>query len=395
MQLLIKNALIPQSNSIFLKGHIGIDQGKIKALWYSENTPSCENTEIIDADGFMVSSGFIDTHNHGGNGYGYDCEKTEWEKIEHRLLSAGVTSVLATWESSSLDETLRFFDKFHALAKNNKFNKVEIAGIHLEGPYLNKIRKGMHQEKFIRPASEEEIRLILERTGGFLKILSLAPEIKENMAVIETLAATGVSVSIAHTEADYDTALTAFSAGANRVTHTFNAMPALNQRYKGIVTAAWQHNAYMELIADNHHVSPTIMKMFVSAADPGKIVLVSDNNECSGLPEGSYTVHNRRLIVAEEQLKTESGILAGSIVGLNRCAHNITRCGFSTWLALKMACENPARSINIFDRKGSIAEGKDADIVILDGQFNVFFTIKSGQIVYKPESSGRPNAYNF
>jgi N-acetylglucosamine-6-phosphate deacetylase len=342
--------------------------------------------ETIDADGFIVSSGFIDTHNHGGNGYGYDCEKADWEKIEHRLLSVGVTSVLPTWESSSLDDTFKFFDKIKAIEKDNDSNKVEVAGVHLEGPYLNKIKKGMHQEKFIRPANKKEVKSILEKADGLLKVISLAPEIKENMDVIETLTAAGVSVSIAHTEADYDTAMTAFSAGANRVTHTFNAMPVLNQRYKGMVTAAWQYGAFMELIADNHHVSPTIMKMFLSATDPDKIVLVSDNNECSGLPDGSYIVHKRNLIVADGQLRIKSGTLAGSVIGLNQCACNITYCGFNAWSALKMASENPARSIGIFDRKGSIAVGKDADIVILDGQFNVLFTIKSGQIVYRAET---------
>jgi len=390
MQLLIKNALIPQNNNIFLKGHICIDQGKIKALWYNENASafaeSCVKKETIDADGSIVSAGFIDTHNHGGNGYGYDCEKAEWENIEHRLLSVGVTSVLPTLESSSLDDTFKFFDKIQAIAKNNDSKKVEIAGIHLEGPYLSKTKKGMHQEKFIRPASKKEVKSIMEKAGGLLKVISLAPEIKENMNVIETLAAAGVSVSIAHTEADYDTAMTAFSAGANRVTHTFNAMPVLNQRYQGIVTAAWQHGAFMELIADNHHVSPTIMKMFLSATDPDTIILVSDNNECSGLPDGSYIVHKRNLIVAEGQLRIKSGILAGSVIGLNQCAHNIAYCGFSAWTALKMASENPARSIGIFDRKGSIAIGKDADLVILDGKFNVLFTIKSGQIVYRAEN---------
>jgi N-acetylglucosamine-6-phosphate deacetylase len=386
MQLLIKNALIPQNNSFFLKGHIGIDKGRIKALWYGETAPSCENTETIDVDSSVISSGFIDTHNHGGNGYGYNCEKAEWENIEQRLLSSGVTSVLATWESSTLDETFRFFDRIQAIAENNDSNKVEIAGVHLEGPFLNAVKRGMHQEEFIRPASAKEVALVLEKAGGFLKVISLAPEIKENMAVIKNLADAGVSVSIAHTEADYDTAMTAFSAGANRVTHTFNAMPALNQRYLGLVTAAWQHGAFMELIADNHHVSPTIMKMFISAADQNRIILVSDNNECSGLPEGSYTVHNRRLVVSEGQLRIESGALAGSVIGLNKCGYNITLCGFSAWTALKMASENPARSIGIFDRKGSIAEGKDADLVLLDGQFNVLLTIKAGRIVYRSKS---------
>jgi N-acetylglucosamine-6-phosphate deacetylase len=219
---------------------------------------------------------------------------TTGASIEQRLSSSGVTSVLATWESSTLEDTFRFIDRVKSIANNNAANNVEIADIHLEGPYLNKAKKGMHQEEFLRPASVEEVRLILEKTGSFLKVISIAPETSENMAVIETLAAAGVSVSVAHTEADYDTALAVFSAGASRVTHTFNAMPALNQRYKGIITAAWQYGAFMELIADNHHVSPTIMKMFVSAADPGKIVLVSDNNECSGLHEGSspYTAVN-------------------------------------------------------------------------------------------------------
>ena len=350
----------------------GLFEGKVPA----------QAERIIDAKGAFVSPGFIDTHNHGGNGYGYNCEINEWENIEHRLSAAGVTSILATWESSTLDETLRFFDKIKVLEKSNDSNNVEIAGVHLEGPYLNKLRKGMHQEEYIRKASKEEIRIILEKSDGLVKVWSLAPEISDNMDVIELLADSGISVSIAHTEAGYDTALAAFSAGANRVTHTFNAMPTLNQRYQGIITAAWQYGAFMELIADNHHVSPTIMKMFLSATDPDKIVLVSDNNECSGLPEGSYTVHNRRLNVKNGRLELESGVLAGSTAGLNQCAMNVKNCGFPVWTALKMASENPARSIGIFDRKG-IAEGKDADLVILDDKFNVIFTIKAGRVVYR------------
>jgi N-acetylglucosamine-6-phosphate deacetylase len=381
MQLLIKNGLILQNNGIFLKGHIGIDRGKIAALWYNGLPPLCENE--IDAEHYLISPGFIDTHNHGGNGFGYDCTEAEWEKMAERLASAGVTSVLPTLESSNAAETLAFIDNVIALAKNNNINKVAIAGIHLEGPYLNTKRKGMHQEQYIRPADNDEIKRILERADGLIRIWSIAPEVEGNMAAIKTLADAGISVSVAHTEADYPTAMTAFAAGANRVTHTFNAMPALHQRYQGIVTAAWQHGAFLELIADGHHVSPTIIKMLVAASDPGKVVLVSDNNECSGLPDGSYTVRNRQLIVVEGQLKDESGTLAGTVVGLNQCALTLTHCGISTGAALKMASENPARSIGIFDRKGSIAAGKDADLVLLNGQFDVMMTIKAGQIVYR------------
>ena len=383
MQLMIVNCLIPQKNSIFLKGHIGIEQGKIKQIWFTENFPDYDCAQVIDAAGLILSPGFIDTHNHGGNGYGYNCDKNEWSNIEKRLSSAGVTSVLATWESSSIDETLGFLERIKIIEKDNQENNVDILGIHFEGPFLNKAMRGMHQEEFIRKGTKEEFWLILEKANGLVKIWSLAPEIKENMELIGLMAGEGISVSIAHTEADYNTALNAFWAGANRVTHIFNAMPVLNQRYTGVATAAWQQGAFIELIADNHHISPTIMKMFISAADKSKIVLVSDNNECSGLPEGRYVVHNRPLIVKMGRLEIESGGLAGSIVGLNQCALNVTHCGFSAWTALKMVTENPARSIGVYDRKGSIDTGKDADLVLLDEHFNVYLTIKGGRIVYR------------
>jgi N-acetylglucosamine-6-phosphate deacetylase len=216
-------------------------------------------------------------------------------------------------------------------------------------------------------------------------VLTLAPDIKENMALIETLTDAGVSVSIAHTEAGYDTAMSAFSAGANRVTHTFNTIPEINHRYEGIITAAWQHGVFMELIADGMHVSPTICKMFIAATDHDKIVLVSDNCEFSGLPDGTYTQDGHSVIIADEQMKSDKGVLAGSLLTLNKCALNLTHWGFSAGTALKMASENPARSIGIFDRKGSITRGKDADIAIMDGQFNVMLTIKGGQIVYRSD----------
>jgi len=384
MQLLLKNGLILQSNGIFLRGHVVVEEGKILALVYGKVSPSWTSEEVLDAEDLMVCPGFIDTHNHGGNGFGYTGEEREWEKIQELLSSTGVTSLIPTRESAAPGDTLKFVDRICALMKNNESANVEILGIHLEGPYLNVDKKGMHQAKFIRPADKEEINRILEKAQGSIRIWSLAPEIKENAAVINTLVHAGVSVSVAHTTADYATALAAFSAGANRVTHTFNAMTALHQRYEGIITAAWQHGAFMELIADGHHVSPTIMRMFIAATDPGKIVLVSDNNECSGLPEGRYIIHDRPLIIEGTQLKCETaGVLAGTVAGLNQCLLNVTRCGFPAGMAIKMATENPARSVGVFDRKGSVEPGKDADLVLLNGQFEVMATVKRGRIVYR------------
>ena len=385
MQLLIKNGLILQGNGTFLKGHIGIDKGKIAALWYGGLPPLFTDAPSINAESYLVSPGLIDTHMHGGVGFNFNSETAGWEKLEKRLSSAGVTSVLATGESRPPEEILAFIGRARSLAAKNDTNLVDIIGIHQEGPYLNKNKKGCHWEECIRPASKEEIAGILEAARGLIKVWTLAPEISENMAAIETIASAGVSVSIAHTEADYPAAMAAFSAGAGRVTHTFNAMPVINHRYEGIISAAWQHSAFMELIADTLHVSPTIMKMFISATDPGRIVLVSDNNELSGMADGEYNQNNHRYIIKNGQIRTADGSLSGSYSTLNRYALNLTRCGYSAAAALKTVTENPALSIGAFERKGSIALGKDADIVIFDGQFEAMLTIKGGRVVYQSE----------
>ena len=387
MQLLIKNGMILQQDGTFLKGHIGINNGKIAALWYGSVPALGESVAQINAQELLVSPGFIDTHVHGGNTFSFNfCgDISGWQKMQERLSSIGITSILATGTSLPINETFNFIDRIKNLAGQNDVNHVEILGIYMEGPYININKMGAHREEYIRPACKDEIGQILERANGLIKVLALAPEIEENLAVIKTLTAAGISVSFAHTDAGYDAALAGFAAGGNRVTHTFNGMPALSHRYEGIVSAAWQYGAFLELIADGFHLSPTVMKMLISATDPGKIVLVSDNNEFAGLPDGSYTQGDRKLIVSQGQIRTEAGRLAGSAAKLNKCALNVTYCGFSAGSALKMAAENPARSIGVFDRKGSIAFGKDADIVILDGQFDVMMTIKSGQIVYSSD----------
>ena len=384
MQLLIKNGMVLQSNGTFVRGSIGIDEGRIAGLWYGSVPQSYEGVPAINAEPYLVSPGFIDTHMHGGLGFSFVVDdQSGWEKLEKRLSSAGITSILATGESLPKDKILAFIGRTQSMADNNSANLVDIIGIHQEGPYLNKNKKGCHWEEFIRTADKEEIKQILDKARGLIKVWTMAPEFEENMAVIETLACAGVSVSIAHTEADYQTAMAAFSHGACRVTHTFNAMPVINHRYEGIINAAWQHSAFMELIADGLHVSPTMMRMLIHATDPGRVVLVSDNNELSGMPEGEYIQYGHKLVIKNEQIRLHEGSLAGSYGTLNKYAHNLTRCGFSAAAALRTITENPARSAGAFERKGSISIGKDADIVVLNDQFEVMFTIKSGRIVYK------------
>jgi N-acetylglucosamine-6-phosphate deacetylase len=383
MRLLVKNGLVLQRDGTFVKAHVYVEGGTIASLSYGEAPPLREADCVLDADGLLVSPGLIDTHLHGGNTFAFDRADTDWKKLETRLSSIGVTSILAAGTSLPLEDMFGFIDRAAALVKNNDSNAVEIMGLYMEGPYINTKKRGAHREECIRPGSVDEVWQILNRSGGLVKVWALAPEIKENLALVKHLTAAGISVTLAHTEAHYDDAMAAFSAGANRITHTFNAMPVLSHRYEGIVSAAWQRGAYMELIADGHHVSPTIVKMLVSASDPAKIILISDNNEFAGLPDGTYFRGTRRLFLANGEITNEAGSLAGSISSLNRYARNLVLWGFPMGAALKMVTENPARSVGVFNRKGSIEVGKDADIVLLDGQFEAMLTIRAGRIVYR------------
>ncbi|GHV43432.1 N-acetylglucosamine-6-phosphate deacetylase [Spirochaetia bacterium] len=388
MKLNIENGLVLQTDGTFIKGQVCIDQGIIQAVIQNKNELPAGSGEAltINAENRLVSPGLIDTHIHGGNGFSFTEEKGSYGMLEQRLSSIGVTAILPTGTSLPPEETEGFIRRVKALAENNPANQVEILGIYMEGPYINRNKRGAHREEYIRSAQKDEVLRFLEQAGGLIKVWALAPEIKENREAVELLAVRGVSVSIAHTEADYREAYDAFSAGANRVTHTFNTMPPLSHRYEGIITAAWQQSAFMELIADGHHVSPTVIKMFLAASDPGRVMLVSDNNEFAGSPEGTYTQGSRLLTISAGQIKTETGALAGSIANLNACVQNMVRWGLSPGAALKMATENPARSLGVFDRKGSLTRGKDADIVIFDEKLDPVMTIKGGRVVYEKPS---------
>jgi N-acetylglucosamine-6-phosphate deacetylase len=357
----------------------------IKALIpSSEGIP--EDTEKIDVTGLIVSPGFIDTHVHGGLGHNFmEGTPEALSDISKYFVSAGVTSCLATTTSASIEDIMRALANASNASKNPVRGEVEVLGVHLEGPFVNLKVRGSHAERYIRKPVEEELEKIYSAAKGSLKIVTLAPDIEGGMNAIKFFKERGVQVSIGHTAADYVQTKTAIELGINRGTHVFNAMSSIHHREPGPVTALLENSGvFIELTVDGHHVALPVVGLVLKLIGEERCVLITDGVDVRGLGDGKFTRwEGTNVIVENGQAKTSTGSLAGSTLQLNQAMANLVNLlDIPLAKALKMASENPARSIDVFDRKGSIAQGKDADIVILNKDLSVLMTIVRGEIVY-------------
>ena len=260
-----------------------------------------------------------------------------------------------------------------------------ILGAYLEGPYLNPAKAGAQDPALIRPAGRAEAGRLLDL--GVIRVLVLAPEVEDNHWLIAEAAARGLTVSAGHTDATYDQALQAVEAGVRHVTHAFNAMRPLGHREPGMLGAALVlPELRCELVADNVHVHPAVMRLLFAAKGPAGVVLVSDSLRATGLPEGAYTVGDRPVFAMDGAIRLADGTLAGSVLTLDQALHNLQaatgRPLAELWPA---ASRNAAQAIGVDDAKGSLEPGKDADLVLLDPALKVVVTVVEGSIVYSSD----------
>ncbi len=318
-----------------------------------------------DAAGCYVLPGFIDTHIHGANNVAFGINREDITPALDWLSDHGITSILATLVSETEEEYFQDVD----IIKNAGDDR--ILGIHLEGPFLNPLRKGgMLPDRILLPDIHllEAVNL---RSGGMLKILSMAPELDGIEKVIDYCRAAGVQVSMAHTEATYTQAMAAVDKGMTRATHLFNAMRAFNHRETGVIGCALTDDRVScELICDLHHVSVPAVKMAVRAKGIDKITMISDGDFFSGLPEGEYSWAGQEFIVSDGLCRLKDGTIRGSARTLADGAKNFFDLGFKPEEIAVMACVNPAKACGCSDR-GELVPGKRADIVILDSDFRV------------------------
>lgn len=339
--------------------------------------------EIIDAKGGYVAPGLIDMHIHGYLGKDVcDGEEESIRTISKGLLANGVTGYLPTTMTVDMKVIRKALEVCRDLKEESKdWDGSVILGCHAEGPFISESKKGAQDAKYILKPDAAFVK----EYADIIKTITLAPETDENdfAAIREITRDTDVVISMGHTSADYETAMASVNAGVKHVTHLFNAMTPLAHRAPGVVTAAMNADISCELIVDTFHVDASLYNMLYKLKGR-KLCFITDCLPAGGLPEGEYTLGGAKIIYRGIVCRLEDGTVAGSVLHLNKGVWNVyTNSDIPLYECVNCASLNPATTLGIEKTKGSLEIGKDADIIITDGEFNVEKTIIGGKIKYE------------
>ena len=345
-----------------------------------------EGATVVDAEGGYVTPGLIELHIHGYLGKDVcDASEESIRIISKGLLENGVTGYLPTTMTVDMQVINGAIESVRGLMAESRtpdFDGTQILGVHAEGPFISESKKGAQDPRYILKPDAEFVKA----NADVIRVITLAPE-KDDAdfsAIREMTEKTDVVVSMGHTSADYDTAIAGVKAGVRHATHLFNAMTPLTHRGPGVVGAALNSDEVStELIVDTHHVNAALFDT-VYKLKGRKLCFITDCLPAGGLPEGEYTLGGAKIIYKNDLCRLEDGTIAGSVLKLNKGVWNVyTNSKIPLHECVNCASLNPATTLGIADRKGSIKEGKDADLVILDNEFNVKKTIIGGKIKYE------------
>ncbi len=379
--MILRNGKVVLENSIAQKD-IKIVEDKIIEISDKIN----EDSQEIDCTGLIVLSGFIDTHTHGCVGYRY--EKASAERIEEMLkfnASVGVTSILPSTSDKTVEELIEEI-KFIVQIKDKYHTGAKILGIHLEGPYLSKEKIGANSVNKLELPKISEFNRLLEVAQDNIKLVVVAPELEGAMELTEYLTKKGIAVAMGHTDATYEQTEKAIKCGASVTTHTFNGMRSLNHREPGVIGSALTNdNVTCEMISDFVHLHPAICKLIYKIKGADKINCVSDSVNATGISLSEFTVHGVKRYIKDGVIRLEDGTIAGSAKTLLDAFKNLVSIGIPMQEVSKMLSLNPARTIGVQDKTGSIAVGKSSDLVVLDKNYNVVYTFVNGKCVYKKD----------
>ncbi len=349
------------------------------------------SSSVLDYRDYIAIPGLVDTHIHGIAGYDTNSGKTsDILGMSRALVRYGVTSFIPTSVTAPHDKLLEIAQAVanaqEVWMENKPKEGARILGLHLEGPYISMEKRGAQNPQYIRSASIDEVLEYWRASRGMLRILTLAPEVDGALELIPLLRTLGVSVSIGHTNADYETAKRAIARGANRATHIFNAMRGIHHREPGPIIALLEApSVYVELIADFVHLHPATVKFVIDHVGYRRCVLITDAISATGLPDGRYSLGGLEVIVKDGIARLTNGALAGSTLTLDRAVRNIASLGYDLRHAVAMASHVPIRSIE-YPMLGKVEPGYIADITILDNELRVVATIIEGEEVYRSRS---------
>jgi N-acetylglucosamine-6-phosphate deacetylase len=382
--ILINGGQIYTEEKIIENGYIKIKDQRIIELGPVNQLTTEDGFEVVDIPShYKVIPGFIDTHIHGVNSADtMDATKDALHQMSKALPGEGTTSFLATTitqDNKAIEEALVNVGDY--IRNQQSPGKAEIIGIHLEGPFVSAKRAGAQPLKHIVDPDLENLKKWDTLSGENIRVVTLAPEQAGGIEMIRYLREKSIIASIGHSDATYEQVIEAVKAGVNNVTHLFNQMRGIHHREPGVVGAALLHDELKaEIIVDGIHVRPEMVKLAYQQKGKEGLILITDSMRAKCLKNGQYDLGGQEVTVKDGKAVLEDGTLAGSILKLGEAVKNIqTFTGCSLEDAIVMASVNPAKQLNIYDKKGSIAEGKDADIVILDGSLEVFMTFCRGE----------------
>ena len=342
---------------------------------------SSADGRTYDASGCYIIPGLTDLHFHGCMGRDFSDADPEGLEIMARYeLSRGVTQICPAGMTLLEDQLTKVCQ---VAADHRDANKpgAELCGINLEGPFLSRAKKGAQNGDWLHAPDVAMLRRLMAASRGLVKLVSVAPEEPGAMEFIEAVEGE-VTVSLAHTTADYDTAMEAFRLGARQVTHLFNAMPPFSHRAPGVVGAALDTPiCNVELICDGVHIHPSVVRATFKMFGPKRVILVSDTMRAAGMPDGDYTLGGQPVKVKGKHATLADGTLAGSVTNLMNCMRTAVSFGIPLEDAVWAAAVNPARAIGIFSRMGSLEPGKRANVVVLDQNLELKDVFFRGELV--------------
>ena len=387
-QKLINGTILTPFRAI-KNGTVVIENGQILGV-YEGNTEVPDATEI-DAKGQYIAPGFIDIHVHGGGGFDFmDGTEEAFLKIAELHAQYGTTSLVPTTLTAEKEDLLQTLDVYEKATRQNT-KGANLLGIHLEGPYFALSQRGAQDPRYIRNPDPTEYEEILSHSSSIVR-WSAAPELEGAIAFGQRLRQKGILAAIAHTDAFYDDVVAAYENGYSLVTHLYSAMSGVTRknafRYAGVIESAFLLDLDVEIIGDGIHLPAPLLKLIYKIKGADRTALITDAMRGAGMPEGESTLgslkNGLKVIIEDGVAKMpDRTSFAGSVATFDRLVRNmINMADVSLLEAVRMASTTPARIMGVDNRKGSLAKGKDADIVFFDENIHVSRTMVGGKVVY-------------
>jgi len=389
MKIKISNGTVLTPFRAIKNGTVVVENGKI--IGVHEGNVEVPEAEVIDAQGQYISPGFIDIHVHGGGGADFmDGTEEAFLTVAELHARFGTTALVPTTLTAEKEDLLHTLDVYEKAHQRNT-NGAAFLGIHLEGPYFALSQRGAQDPRYIRNPDPAEYEEILNYSSSIVR-WSAAPELEGAIQFGQRLRQQGILAAIAHTDAYYDDVLNAYENGYSLVTHLYSAMSGVTRknafRYAGVIESSYLLDLDVEIIGDGIHLPAPLLKLVYKIKGPDRTALITDAMRGAGMPEGESilgSLKNGLPVIIEDGVAKlpDRTSFAGSVATFDRLVRNmVTMADVPLLDAVRMASTTPARIMGVHDRKGSLAKGKDADIVIFDENINVGMTMVEGRIVY-------------